>query len=112
MWYHVFMKKKKYSLEFIAFFQALGLVAYCGLIAFFLFNANSWFGKTDSYFAPLLGITLFSTSALICALIVGTHPFLLWQKKKTKEALQLVLYTAAWLIVFVLTIIFFIANIG
>lgn len=107
------MKKRKYSLEFIAFFQAFGLLTYCSLIALLLWQGNNWFGKVPNYFGPLLFLTLFSTSALISAIIVGAYPFILYfNKKQTKEAIRLVLYTASWLLIFVLGILFIAANLS
>lgn len=95
--------KKNYSLTLIAFFQALGLMIYCGLVAVLMWQGNRLFGKVPEYFGPLLFLMLFSTSALICALITLYRPFLLWQEKKTDQALKLVIYTAGWLLM--LTII-------
>jgi len=107
------MKKRKNSLEFIAFFQALGLVAYCSLIALLLWQGSNWFGKLPNYFGPFLFLTLFTTSALISAIIVGAYPFILYfNKKKTQEAIRLVFYTASWLLIFVLGILFIAANIS
>lgn len=59
------MKKlENLSLGFIAFLQALGVTAYCGLIAVIFWQGNRWFGKVPTYFAPLLFLTLFTTSRL------------------------------------------------
>lgn len=95
------MEKRKCSLGAIGFLQALGLAAYCSLIAFFMFNANKWFGKVDTYFAPFLFLILFTTSALISAIITLGRPFVLYFGESKKiEAIKLVIYTAAWLVVF------------
>ena len=101
-----FKKKKKYSLPFIAFFQALGLVIYCGLVGLLFWQGDKWFGPMLSFLGPVLFLVLFVASALISALIVLGHPFILfWEKKQTIEALKLVVYTIAWLIFFILLII-------
>lgn len=101
-----FRKKKKYSLPFIAFFQALGLVIYCGLVGLLFWRGERWFGPMLSYWGPVFFLVLFVASALISALIVLGHPFILfWEKKQTIEALKLVVYTIAWLIFFILLII-------
>ena|SRR3989338_7803035 len=105
----LFAKKKKdeCSLCFISFVQATGLLIYCGLVALLIWNGNKWFGKVPNYIGPLLFLTLFTTSALVCALIVLGYPFyLLWEKKKTHDAIKLVSYTAFWSVLFVLTIIY------
>jgi len=104
------MKHKiKFSLGFIAFFQALGLMTYCSLVALLIWRGNELFGRMPSYLGPLVGLILFSTSALVCALITLGYPFVIfWIKKKPLEGLKLVIYTTEWLIfftVFVLTLL-------
>ncbi len=98
-------KKTKYSLGFIAFFQALGLVLYCGLIAVLFWKGNQWFGRVPNYFGPLLMLTVFTTSALVSAVITLSYPFILWQKKKLNDAVKLTIYTAGWLVFFTLLIL-------
>lgn len=90
------------SLDFIAFLQALGLTAYCSLVATIIWRGNQWFGTLPNYFGPFLFLVLFTTSALVSAIITLGYPFILWQKKQTKQAIRLVLYTAAWLVGFTL----------
>ncbi len=103
------MDKEKYSLGFIAFLQALALILYCSLVAIFIWRGNQWFGKMPGILGPLLFLTLFTTSALVSAVITLGYPFILvWQKKQTVQALKLVIYTAVWLLFFTLLIISFI----
>lgn len=98
---------KKLSVPFIGFLQAFGLTAYCGLIGLVVSNGNTWFGPLGTPFGPVLVLSLLVVSVLICALIAGGYPFLVfWNKKNTKEALTLVAYTAGWLLVFVLIYMF------
>lgn len=98
------MKKLgNFSLGFIAFLQALGLTIYCSLVAVLLWQGNTWFGRVPGYLAPLLFLTLFTTSALICAIIALGYPVILfWQKKQTGQAVKLVLATTLWLVFFTL----------
>ena len=78
----MFKTKTKPSLSFLGFLQAFGLVAYCLLVALFFYHANSIFGPIDNFLAPLLLLTLFVVSALICGLIVLGRPILLVYKHK------------------------------
>jgi len=90
----------------IAFCQALGLVVYCGLVSLLFWQGENWFGRYPTFLAPLLIIVLFSTSALIAALLTLGYPFVLfWKKKQTMQALRLVGYTAVWLVFFIVLII-------
>ncbi len=98
--------KKKFSLTFIAFLQALGLIIYCGLVGLLFWRGNTWFGPMTSYLGPVLFLVLFVASALVSALLVLGYPvFLFWEKKEKVEALKLVACTTAWLIAFILLII-------
>jgi len=110
--FRFFKKNKKYSLPFISFFQALGLVIYCSLVGLLFWRGDKWFGPMSTFLGPALVFVLFVVSALISALIVLGHPFILfWEKKQTIEALELVIYTTAWLIffIFLIVIIFIVA---
>lgn len=106
------VKVNKFSLSFIAFIQALSLMMYCGLIAVIFWRGNQWFGKVPNYLGPFLFLILFTTSALISAILTLGYPFILfWQKKQTIQALKLVIYTALWLLFFTLLTIFLILQI-
>jgi len=82
------------------FFQALGITAYCALIGVFMLNANSLFGNIDNSVGPILFLLLFSTSVLICAVIVLLKPYRLFTAGKTKEAFEVVVSTAISLFIF------------
>ncbi len=60
---------KRSNLVKVGFGQATVMMAYVALITFILMNAEKVFGKMDGFIGPLLVISLFSTSALISALI-------------------------------------------
>jgi len=99
------MKNNKFSLGFIGFLQSLGLFSYCSLVGLLFWKGNEWFGKVPNFWGPLLFLSLFVVSSLICALLALGYPiFLFWEKKKKAEALRLVGWTALWLVLFVLLI--------
>lgn len=96
----------KFSLPFIGFLQALGVVLYCGLVALFFWKGNEVFGVAPNYLGPLLVLLLFVFSALVCALIVLGYPItLFWEKKETGKALRLVTYSALWIFFFLLSLL-------
>lgn len=85
----------------IAFLQALGLMSYCSLIALVFWRGEQWFGRMPNFLGPFLMLTILTTSALICGLIVFGYPVKLYLKsKKFDQPLKLVLATAVWLVVF------------
>jgi hypothetical protein len=97
-----FLKKKKFSLSFIAFLQALGLVAYCSLVGYFMWQGENIFGPPYYFLGPTMFLVLFVASALISALLILGYPFILfWEKKELIKALKLVVFTIGWLLLFV-----------
>jgi len=105
-----FWKKKKFSLGFVAFLQATGLVLYCSLVGLLFWQGNNLFGPPFTFIGPAMFLVLFVVSAMISALIVLGYPFVLfWEKKKTSEALKLVICTAAWLAFFTVLFILILA---
>lgn len=107
-----FHPKDKTSLCLISFLQALGLAFYCSLVAILFWKGNNLFGNDPNYWGPVLFLIIFTTSALISALLVLAYPvYLIWQKKQIAKAIRLIGYTAVWLLGFallglLLTIIF------
>jgi hypothetical protein len=92
----------------VAFLQALGVLAYITLIATVFSQGGKWFGNQPDpqFLVPLLTLTLLSTSAMICGLLVFAYPVKLYLKtKKYEQPIKIVLMTAAWLAVFCLLII-------
>lgn len=86
--------------------SAAGVITYIALVATFMNNAERWFGKMDNnVLAPVLFLSLLSTSVLICALLVLSGPYQLFVDKKGKEALALVMWTAKWLAAFVVLVV-------
>lgn len=99
---------KKLSPGFIAFLQATGVFVYVLLIGAFIFNANRFFGPMPVTLGPVLFLLLFIVSALVCTLIFLGYPFLLfWEHKQTKAAFRLVLYSTAWLVFYLASVLLF-----
>lgn len=87
------------------FLQALGVAIYILLVGTFISNANAVFPKIGNFFGPILFLLLFSTSALICGLIVFYKPYKLFFADKKEEALETVVFTTIFL--FILLVLFF-----
>lgn len=101
---------KRFSLPFIAFLQASGLVIYIILISiFFNYVTPSFNHQIDEFYAPIIMLLVFIISAVISALLVlGRAGFLFWEKRY-KESFTLVAYTVGWGIIYLiifLTILF------
>ena len=85
----------------IGFLQALGLMAYCSLVGILFWKGNEIFGKVPNYWGPFLFLIIFTTSALVSALITLGYPVkLFFDEKRTDQALKLIFYTACWLVFF------------
>jgi len=92
----------KLSPLFIGLIQSVGLSLYCALVGTIFWRADTWFGNDSSILGPFAMLSLFVVSALICALIALGYPFIVfWDKKNTKQAIKLIIYTAGWLIFFI-----------
>jgi len=96
---------KNFSLPFLAFLQATGLVVYIGLVSLIFLYGNQIFGKMNNYLGPILFLLIFVLSAIISSLLVlGRAGFLFWEKRY-KEAFPLLFWTIGW-ISFYLILIF------
>lgn len=99
--------KKPLQPSKVAFLQALGIITYISIIVFFAFATEGHDNDTPHFLAPLLAMSLFSTSALICSMIVFYYPIKLYtQKKDFKEAANIVIQTALWLGLFVIGLVY------
>jgi hypothetical protein len=97
---------KKVRLVRLSLFQALGVFGYCSLVGVLFWRGETWFGKVPNYWGPLLFLILFSTSALICAVITLGYPaILIWRDKQPVLAVKLAGLTAGWLAVFTLLVL-------
>jgi hypothetical protein len=85
---------------------SLGTTVWIILVAFFMQKANNWFGTQDSIISVVAVLLLFSTSALVVGgLLIGNSIFLYIDGKK-KEAVQMLLANAGWMLCyFVIAII-------
>lgn len=82
--------------------QAFGVSLYCAAIGTVMSNAETFFGAHDTFMTPILVLTMLSVSVLICSLIVFKKPYELFFDGKKKEAINVVVYTAASLFVILL----------
>lgn len=89
----------RFSSSLVGFLQALGVVLYCSFIGVIFWKGNEIFGKPDRYVGPVAFLLLFIASAMICALVVFYQPYLLFFDGKKKEALNIIVNTAAWLFI-------------
>lgn len=101
----LFIQKKKATLS-QGLFPALGIFLYIFSISLFMTNSSRWFGNVDNhFFAPVLFLTLFVVSAMVCALMMFYKPYVLFMEKKYKDALHVVLSSTAWLVGFMVVIL-------
>ena len=92
---------RKLSLGFISFLQALGLIIYVSLIGLLIWKGNTIFGPVNTFLGPTLFLLVFVLSAVVCGLLFGYYPFILWwEQKETKKAIKVVFYTTGWLVFF------------
>lgn len=81
-------------------FQALGITAYCALIAVFFNYGESILGDIPRFIGPIIMLLLFCTSVLVCGVLTFLKPYKLFVAGKTKEALEVVATTVIFLFSF------------
>lgn len=100
------MKTKDLLLS--AFLHALCVFAYVLLIAWVMFNAPSFFAKlTPAFLGPAAFLILFIISASLTAWLVLGRPIHYFMENKKKEAVNMLMYTLAWLAVMFIALIAF-----
>ncbi|MDD5147788.1 MAG: hypothetical protein PHE48_03770 [Candidatus Daviesbacteria bacterium] len=88
---------KKFSLPFLAFLQATGLLIYISLVSLIFLYGNQIFGKMNNYFGPILFLLIFVLSAIISSvLVLGRAGFLFWEKRY-RQAFPLLFWTIGWI---------------
>jgi len=87
------------------FVPAVELIGYVALMTQFLNNGEKFFGNLNKSIGPIMFLTMFCFSVLVCGLIVFYEPYMLFVNKKGGEAMKLVKCTTKWLGIFILTII-------
>ncbi len=84
-----------------SFVHALGAFLYVFLVAWTMSHIKVIFGPgPDNFFAPLFVLLLFLISALVTGLLILGRPVYLYLEGKKKEAVQFIIATLIWLIVF------------
>lgn len=102
----LFRKRQRLTLNWLGFLQAFGLVIYCSLVGFLIWQGEEWFGPVHRFWGPVFFLALLVVSVLICALLALGYPiFLFWIQRRRRAALNLVIQTAVWLLVLVLLIL-------
>ncbi|MDD4762213.1 MAG: hypothetical protein PHZ25_04305, partial [Candidatus Pacebacteria bacterium] len=99
------MKKSEYILK--SFLNAFGVLVYVSLIAWLLFNGESFFGNEKSFLIPIFMLLLLVVSASITGLLVLGKPIHLYLSGLKKEAFCFLFATLAWLVLFVIILITF-----
>lgn len=82
----------------------MGTTAYVVGIAFFFRNAQTIFGKTDTFFTPVAMLLLLVLSATITAALVLGRPILLYVENHKPEAIKMFFSTVGWLFAITLAV--------
>jgi len=99
------MRKKK--LFFWALANSFGAVVYVGAVAWFLYNAPTFFGQMNSFWGPFGLLLLFVCSALVTGGLLLGSPIYLYFENGKKESLKLLAYTAIFLFCFTASVFAF-----
>lgn len=96
----------KYSSTKASLIQAVALVAYIFLVSSIFWRGQYWFGNVNNFLGPVLLLTIFSFSVLICGFIVFGYPIqLFFIENKKKKAIKVVLKTTSFFFVFLILVV-------
>lgn len=98
-------KLEKFGLKKIALLQAFGLAIYISSVGTSIWNAGNWV-PVKGALGPILFLTVFSVSVLICGFLALGYPvYLFWIRDKKIEAIRVVAYTTKWLVLFLVLVL-------
>ncbi|MFZ2049264.1 MAG: hypothetical protein WAV25_03145 [Minisyncoccia bacterium] len=104
---------KNSKLVLWALVDAVGILVYIAMVAFFMSHASETFGQQDKKFIdPIIFLLLFVVSAATTSSLFFGRPIYLYWEGMKKEAVKLLIYTLGFLaliLLSVLTIRFFIS---
>lgn len=83
-----------------SFLYSLGAAAWISIVAIFMQNANRWFGTQDTIISVIAVLILFSMSALVVGGLLIGKPIFLYIDGKKKEAVQTIICSGGWLLLF------------
>lgn len=95
--------KKSYLWNSLA--SAIGVLLYTGVVAWLLSNGQRLFGKVSNFLLPLFLLLLLIVSATVTGLLVLGRPLQLYLNNLKKEAVSLLLFTLAWLVLFAILVV-------
>jgi len=102
----------KLNLSLIGFFQALGVVIYCGLVVSFLQSSNKFFGTPPGFLGSVLILVLLVFSAAVSGSIVFGYPAYLALNQRIREAVTLIVYTLLYCLGLMAIIIIILVVLG
>ncbi len=91
------MKDSKLALAGLR--NSAATVVYVVAVAWFMSSASAIFGDQKSLLMPVAFLLLFVVSALITGTLVLGQPILTFMQGKKTEALEIMAWTIAWLVI-------------
>ena len=102
----------KSKLVLWGFLDALGTLVYTAIVAWLMFNGNSFFGQAKSFWVPVAILLLFVFSALVAGLLMLGRPIYLYLNNAKTDAIKLLLYSVSWLFLIVVIVFLGLAITG
>jgi len=97
---------KDSKLVFWALVDALGILVYVAMVAYFMTHASETFGGEDKKFIdPIIFLLLFVVSASTTSLLFFGRPIYMYWEGLKREAVKLLLYTLGFLILILLSVL-------
>ena len=92
----------KYTPKIIGLLQAIGLLLYVTIVAVIMRDGPFWFRyeNINLTFGVMAFLLFFVLSALISASLILGYPLILLLDGKKKDAIQTVLWSVGWIVIF------------
>lgn len=96
------MQKSQYFLR--SLINSAGVFIYVLAVVSLISNAKNIFGDEEGFFVPVFMLLLLIISATTTGLLVLGRPLYLYLNNQKKEAFTLLLFTLAWLVLFLFSV--------
>lgn len=78
--------------------SALGVALYTAIVAFILFNGQTFFGKFENFWGPFAILLLFVISAAVIGALILGMPILTYFEGDKPGGIKLFAYSVGWLL--------------
>ena len=95
---------KNQKLVWQSLLHSFAVFAYVAGVAWFMFNAEAFFGGAKSFLVPVGVLLLFVMSAAIVGSLVLVRPAVMYMNGQKSQAIKFLLFVIGWLVIFTVSV--------